>query len=82
MSGRKGGGTGFGDSASHGGSGEAVPDEKMSPVRTPRNVRTRGSGMYRLRETPGTPNTAQRQAAQRKANAKRRRRDRPTEETP
>jgi hypothetical protein len=62
-------------SASAGGSGHAHPDQKMSPVRTPRRPKRLGSGAYRLRIWFVQPSTPQRQAAKRKSNAKRRRRD-------
>lgn len=58
-------------SASAGGSGHAHPDEQMSPVRTPRKLRV-GRKFYPV----FPPTTSMRSAMKRKANAKRRRRDR------
>ena len=65
-------------SATHGGSGEARPDRQMGRQQTPKRVR-RGSGAYRVNYQDPAPSTPVRQAMQKKANAKRRRRDRADE---
>lgn len=57
-------------SARAGGSGHAHPDDQMSPMRTPRKLRI-GRKFYPV----FPPTTPMRKAMKRKANAKRRRRD-------
>jgi len=68
-------------SASAGGSGHAHRDDKMNPVHTPRRWYRLGSSSYAITNQSETvqPTSPQRQAAKRKSNAKRRRRDKETE---
>jgi len=59
-------------SARQGGSGHAHPDEKMHPTNIRESERLIGRLLYVVKR----PTSVQRQAAKRKSNAKRRRRDR------